>query len=129
MRLDEAKNILKNNGYIVEDAKTDDNFRNAIKRQKFDSTKLNIEQDKVNWNLFRKKANKILANFMASIVEDIAEQIADGLGESIDDVWGFYEGGKEAFIKDAISDENEELLNIVGELWNAANKSNQIHIK
>ena len=129
MRLDEAKNILKNNGYIVEDAKTDDNFLNAIKKKNFDSTKLNVEQDKVNWNLFRKKANKILANFMASIVEDIAEQIADGLGESIDDVWEFYEGGKEAFIKNAISDENEELSNIVGELWNAANKSNQIHIK
>ena len=88
------------------------------------------DQDAFQWRTFRKDANKILAGFAAKFIELAAAELVQESGEAIDmnELWDSV-GGKDEFIKTLITDENEVLLDYVGELWQAANNAKNLNIK
>lgn len=112
MNLREAKQLLKENGYqINEDLPVKD-------------------QDAFQWRTFRKDANKILAGFAVKFIELAVTELVQESGAAVDmnELWDSV-GGKDEFIKTLITDENEVLLDYVGELWQAANDAKNLNIK
>ena len=113
MELNEAIKTLKNAGYTINEDIAEE-IRNRDMQAQFGT--------------FRKAANKILANLMFKIMNDVAEQFSDELDVSVDELWEEF-GGKDEFIKAAIKDENDELLDYVGELWDVAKKAQNLRTK
>ena len=109
--------------------------KNALKYLKENGYQINEDlpakdQDAFQWRTFRKDANKILAGFAAKFIELAATELVQESGEAVDmnELWDSV-GGKDEFIKTLITDENEVLLDYVGELWQAANNAKNLNIK
>ena len=112
MNLREAKQLLKENGYQINE--------NLPAK----------DQDAFQWRTFRKDANKILAEFAAKFIELATTELVQEGGVAVDmnELWDSV-GGKDEFIKTLMTDENEVLLDYVGELWQAANDAKNLNIK
>ena len=109
--------------------------KNALKYLKENGYQINEDlpakdQDAFQWRTFRKDANKILAGFAAKFIELATTELIQESGEAVDmnELWDSV-GGKDEFIKTLITDENEVLLDYVGELWQAANNAKNLNIK
>ena len=110
-------------------------IKNALKYLRENGYQINEDlpakdQDAFQWRTFRKDANKILAGFATKFIELAATELVQESGAAVDmnELWDSV-GGKDEFVKTLITDENEVLLDYVGELWQAANNAKNLNIK